>query len=176
MAKATKENIYNAFCSLLSKYELDKITVTTLVSECKISRQTFYYHFKDIGALIEWSIKQSTAGCLERAKTAKNITDATIIYLTHIKKNYGFILKCLNSSLSGYTVLLIKNSIVEYCTEFNNIKRVGTSEDEDTKFIINFISDGVTGLIITSLYQNKDIDIEYIADHVTNTILKRVVL
>lgn len=176
MAKATKENIYNAFCSLLNKYELDKITVTTLVSECKISRQTFYYHFKDITALIEWSIKQSTAGCLECAKKAKNITDATIIYLAHIKKNYNFISKCLNSSLSGETVLLIKKSIVEYCTEFNNFTKVGNSSDEETKFIINFISDGVTGLIVTALYEKKDIDIEYIADHVTNTILKRVIL
>ncbi len=175
MAKATKENIYKAFSSLLSKYDLDKITVTTLVSECNISRQTFYYHFKDIGALIDWSIKQSTAGCLETAKNAKDITDATIIYLKHVKNNRNFISKCLNSSLAGYTALLIRNSIIEFCTEFNNIRKLGGPNPEDTKFIIDFISNGVTGLIITTFYEKKDFDVDYLAERITTTILKRVI-
>lgn len=175
MAKATKENIYRAFSSLLNKYDLDKITVTTLVSECNISRQTFYYHFKDIGALVDWSIKQSTAGCLESAKNAKDITDATIIYLNHVKDNRSFLTKCLNSSLSGYTALLIRNSIIEFCTEFNNIRKLGGPNPDDTKFIIDFISNGVTGLIITTFYEKKEIDVEYLAERITTTILKRVI-
>lgn len=175
MAKGTKENIYKAFTALLNKYDLDKITVTTLVSECNISRQTFYYHFKDIGALVDWSVKQSTAGCLQDAKHAKDITEATIIYLNHVKKNSSFLKKCFNSSLSGYTALLIKNSIVEFCTEFNNIKKLSGPNPEDTKFIIDFISNGVTGIIITTLYENKELNVEYLAERITNTILKRVI-
>ena len=41
MAKSTKAQILQHFSELLKDYDLDKITVTMLVSECEISRQTF---------------------------------------------------------------------------------------------------------------------------------------
>ncbi len=65
MAKSTKTQILQSFSELLKNNDLDKITVTMLVNECNISRQTFYYHFTDIQALINWGIQQNTAGCLE---------------------------------------------------------------------------------------------------------------
>ena len=110
MAKSTKAQILQHFSELLKDYDLDKITVTMLVSECEISRQTFYYHFNDIQALINWGIQQYTAGCLENVKNAKDINEATIIYLSAIEKNKFFLSKCLESSLSGYTTLLIRES------------------------------------------------------------------
>lgn len=42
---------------------LDKITISDITSDCGISRMAFYYHFKDIYDLVEWS-------CLEDAKRA----------------------------------------------------------------------------------------------------------
>ena len=41
MAKSTKSQILQHFSKLLKDHELDKITVTMLVNECEISRQTF---------------------------------------------------------------------------------------------------------------------------------------
>ena len=42
---------------------LDKITISDLTTDCGISRMAFYYHFKDIYDLVEWS-------CLEDARKA----------------------------------------------------------------------------------------------------------
>ena len=58
MAGKTKLQILKSFSVLLADHELDKITVTMLVEECHISRQTFYYHFADIQALIDWGVQQ----------------------------------------------------------------------------------------------------------------------
>lgn len=175
MAKGTKNKIFQAFTELLDEYDLDKITITTLVSKCQISRQTFYYHFNDIESLIDWSVRQSAEGCLEEAKKANSITHATIIFLKHIKEHKTFLSKCLNSSLSGYTTLLIRNSIIEYFTEFVCLKNQDTELNEDTKFVINFISDGVVGLILTVIYENKDIDIEYLANQIIETVLNKLI-
>ena len=79
MAKSTKAQILQNFSELLKEQELDRVTVTMLVSKCNISRQTFYYHFNDIQALINWGINQYTAGCLENVKNAKDISEATVI-------------------------------------------------------------------------------------------------
>lgn len=43
-----KNIISEKFVSMASSKSIDKITVKALIEECDISRQTFYYHFKDI--------------------------------------------------------------------------------------------------------------------------------
>ena len=94
MAEKTKMQILKSFSALLTNHELDKITVTMLVEECHISRQTFYYHFADIQALIDWGVKKYTQGCVNDAKKAANIEEATIIYLTKLMKASFF---CANA-------------------------------------------------------------------------------
>lgn len=175
MSKSTKKQILKSFSELLKVHELDKITVTMLVSECDISRQTFYYHFSDVQDLINWGIMQNTAGCLNEAKKATNIIDATKIYLSNIEKNRFYLTKCLSSSLSGYTTLLIRNSIIEYSSSFcYNIIKINDAAPEDTKFIIEFIANAVTGLIISSLYQKQEMNIDDTAERLSRTILSKL--
>ena len=44
----TKKRIYECAMKLAEKRPLNKITVKDIISECKITRSTFYYHFHDI--------------------------------------------------------------------------------------------------------------------------------
>ena len=48
MREDMKSMIADTFSQMLEKEDVDKITVTKLIGECHISRQTFYYHFRDI--------------------------------------------------------------------------------------------------------------------------------
>lgn len=172
MAKSTKAQILQNFSELLKIHDLDKITVTMLVAECKISRQTFYYHFNDIQALINWGIQQYTAGCLENVKSAKDINEATVIYLSALDKNRFYLSKCLESSLSGYTTLLIRDSISEYIAFFGN-KILGVSglDPVDSKFVIEFLANAITGLILSSIYKQEEMDIQFVAERIEKIIL-----
>src|SRR5574344_873483 len=53
----TKKLILQEFKKLLSKYSLDKITVSQITDKCNIKRQTFYYHFSNIDDLISYGSK-----------------------------------------------------------------------------------------------------------------------
>ena len=53
---------------LLKKKPFDKITIADLTEDCGISRMAFYYHFKDIYDLVEWS-------CLEDAQKVSKLID-----------------------------------------------------------------------------------------------------
>lgn len=44
----TKKLIREAFIKMLNERPLNKITVTDIVNECEINRNTFYYHYADI--------------------------------------------------------------------------------------------------------------------------------
>ena len=54
----TKQMISDHLTSLLMKKNLEDITVKCLVEDCRISRQTFYYHFQDLTDVIQWKIHQ----------------------------------------------------------------------------------------------------------------------
>lgn len=49
----TKESIIRTFSQLLDERPYNKITVKDIVERCGISRNTFYYHFQDIPALLQ---------------------------------------------------------------------------------------------------------------------------
>jgi len=53
MAVDMKNVIADAYNQLAKQKSVDKITVKDLVDACNISRQTFYYHFQDILAVLE---------------------------------------------------------------------------------------------------------------------------
>ena len=55
MTQVTKRALEEALKRLLLEKPLSKITIQDLADECGISRMTFYYHFKDIYDLVEWS-------------------------------------------------------------------------------------------------------------------------
>ena len=49
----TKRAIQSAFLELLDQRSLSRITVRDITDICGINRNTFYYHYQDIPALIE---------------------------------------------------------------------------------------------------------------------------
>ena len=53
MANFTKKAIKESFIRLLKERPLSKITVQVIADDCGINRNSFYYHFQDIPALIE---------------------------------------------------------------------------------------------------------------------------
>ena len=58
MSQLTKNALIDAFVRLLEDRPLDQVTVRDVVTECGVSRNTFYYHFGDIYALLEALLRQ----------------------------------------------------------------------------------------------------------------------
>lgn len=51
--RRTRASIIAAFSQLLEERPLNKITVKDIVDRCDINRNTFYYHFQDVPALLQ---------------------------------------------------------------------------------------------------------------------------
>lgn len=52
MSQLTKKAIKHSFLKLLNEMPFDKITIKEIVEDCGINRNTFYYHYADIYALL----------------------------------------------------------------------------------------------------------------------------
>ena len=53
MSNLTQKAIQNSFIKLLDSKPIDRITIKDITSDCGISRNTFYYHYADLPALVE---------------------------------------------------------------------------------------------------------------------------
>ena len=54
----TKQAMYHALKKLITTKSINKITIKDITDTCGLNRQTFYYHFKDIYDLLEWSFQE----------------------------------------------------------------------------------------------------------------------
>lgn len=63
MSDITKRALEKSLKNMMEKKPLNKVTINEITEDCGINRMTFYYHFRDIYDLVEWS-------CLRTGKMA----------------------------------------------------------------------------------------------------------
>ena len=54
----TKERIAQTVLELIRQQPVSKITVQRIMEKTNMKRQSFYYHFKDIYDVLDWSVKR----------------------------------------------------------------------------------------------------------------------
>ena len=64
MSQVTKRALEASLKNLLLQKPLSKITISDITEDCGINRMTFYYHFKDIYDLVEWSCQEDASKAL----------------------------------------------------------------------------------------------------------------
>ena len=92
MTNATKLALEESLKRLLLKKPLDKITINDLTTDCGISRMTFYYHFKDIYDLVEWSCLEDARIALQGKKTSSTWHEGLLQIFDAVMENKPFIL------------------------------------------------------------------------------------
>lgn len=102
MPNYTKQAIIEVFTRLLEREPLDKITVQEIVTECRISRNTFYYHFGDIYALLDTLVQQDISVLREQRRAGvswdENM-DRAIAYILENRRRICHIYRSLNHEL-----------------------------------------------------------------------------
>ena len=74
---------------MLEERPLSNITVKDIVEKCGINRNSFYYHYQDIPALIEEIVKEEAEQILEKYPSVSTIVecfDALIEFASHRKR------------------------------------------------------------------------------------------
>ena len=70
MANFTRKAIKETFIALLEERPLSDITIKDIVETCGINRNSFYYHFQDLPALIEEIVKEEDIQFLSESAAA----------------------------------------------------------------------------------------------------------
>ena len=97
MTNATKAALEASLKKLLLKKPLDKITINDLTTDCGISRMAFYYHFKDIYDLVEWSCLEDATQALQGKKTYETWQEGLQQIFEAVLENKPFIMNVYHS-------------------------------------------------------------------------------
>ena len=83
----TKQKLAHALKKSMAKKSFDKITVKELLEACDLSRPTFYYHFQDIYALMEWMFNNEMVDLLRKSKDCLTWDDGILLLVRYAKEN-----------------------------------------------------------------------------------------
>ena len=149
MSQITKRALAESLKKLLLEKPLDRITVSDITEDCGVSRMTFYYHFKDVYDLIEWTWLQEAERALDGQKTYDTWQQGFLQIFQLVQENRAFVMNLYHSisreQVERYLYRLTYQLLIGVVEE----KSAGLSvRDEDKKFIADFYKYAFVGLML----------------------------
>lgn len=149
MSQVTKRALEQSLKNLLLKKPLTKITINDIAEDCGINRMTFYYHFKDIYDLVEWSCLEDAKRALDEKKTYDTWQQGLLQIFEAVQANKPFILnvyRCVHrEQVEKYLQPLVDQLLLDVLEEE---AKGPTVRDEDKQFIAQIYGYIFIGLML----------------------------
>ena len=171
MSQVTKRALEQSLKNLLLKKPLSKITVADIADDCGINRMTFYYHFKDIYDLVEWSCLEDAKRALDEKKTYDTWQQGLLQIFEAVQENKPFIMnvyRCVHTEqVEKYLQPLVDGLLLGVLEEES---RGMTIRDEDKQFIAQVYSYIFIGLMLDWIKDNMREDPRQIVERLARLI------
>lgn len=147
----TKKAMADSIKELMKKKSLEKITVSNIVKNCGLNRQTFYYHFKDKYDLVNWIYNSEVAGTISSVSAGADWSTAMLNVLNIMKKEKFFYIGSLNLDrqcmFHDFLFSATRDMLVKIIGQHNSREKlkIGAS---DCIFIAEFYTYGLVGMVI----------------------------
>lgn len=94
----TKKNLAQSLKKAMEKKPFSKVTVSELIKDCNMNRNTFYYHFSDIYDLLKWMFEQETIEVIKKIDLLVDAEEA-IRFVADYVDNNRHIINCAYDSM-----------------------------------------------------------------------------
>lgn len=165
MQNATKYALEASLKKFLLKKPVDKITISDLTNDCGISRMSFYYHFKDIYDLVEWSCLEDAQKALKEKKTYDTWQEGLLQIFYAVRENKPFIMNVYHC--------VDRAQVEKYLTPLTDELLMGVIEEksrgvqmrsEDKEFIARIFSYCFIGMMLDWIRDDMKEQPEIIVD------------
>ncbi len=155
MSDITKRALEASLKKLLLEKPVTKITINDITEECGVNRATFYYHFKDIYDLIEWSCEED-AHKAAKGNTTYDTWEQGFLNIFHaVEANKPFILNVYRhvsqEQIIQYLYRVVYQliiNVVEECAQGMHVR------EDDKKFIADFYKFAFVGMMLDWIRQD----------------------
>ncbi len=178
MSELTKKALAQSLKETLKTKPFSKVTIGDICFGCGIRRQTFYYHFKDLPALVEWICTSEAENVLQNYKTYSSWQEGFYkIFLLALKEK-EFIMNIYHS-VSGdvlqrylccLTFPLLKNVVEQVASSL----KLDDVSEEDKTFVERFYTiafvDVMLGWVAGDMKEDPRDIIEHLSPLVKGTV------
>lgn len=155
MSDITKRALEASLKKMLLKKPVTKITISDITEDCGVNRATFYYHFKDIYDLIEWSCEEDSRIAANGNTTYDTWEQGFLNIFQAVEENKPFILNVYHhvsqEQIIQYLYRVVYQliiNVVEECAQGMSVR------EEDKKFIADFYKYAFVGMMLDWIRQN----------------------
>ena len=171
MSQVTKRALEQSLKNLLLKKPLTKITVGDITDDCGINRMTFYYHFKDIYDLVEWSCLEDAKRALDEKKTYDTWQQGLLQIFKAVQENKPFILNVYRCVHREQVEKYLQPLVDQLLSNVINEEAAGiTVRDEDKQFIAQIYSYMFIGLMLDWIKDDMREDPQQIVEKLSKLI------
>jgi probable dihydroxyacetone kinase regulator len=159
----TKQAIVNSFVKLLNERPLDKITVKDVVEDCNINRNTFYYHYQDIYALLADIFEHEATKVVEENEEHQTWQEGFIQSTQFVLQNKKAIYHVYSSAHREYFERYLYKVAGDLMHKFVTKQAEGLDVDEeDIHYVEIFYKHALVGIFFEWIDGGMKIDPEHV--------------
>lgn len=160
MAVDMKPLIAKNLLEMLKTKHLEKITIKELVDACGISRQAFYYHFKDILDVLAWWAQEQSKMLVAASLAAENMREGVEVFLDSAIQGREIVRSLLGSRWRAQMEAMMVNMVSSYLREMLQKTHPDVAlSPANLDAYIHFHSYGLVGMIFEYIVErNADRD------------------
>ena len=154
MSDITKRALEASLKNMLLKKPVNKITINDITEDCGVNRATFYYHFRDIYDLIEWSCEEDSRRAIHGNMTYETWEQGFLNIFHAVEDNKPFVLNVYRhvsqEQIIQYLYRVVYHliiNIVEECAQGMSVR------EEDKQFIADFYKFVFVGMMLDWIRQ-----------------------
>ena len=164
----TKKLFANALKSCMNEKPFSKVTVNDLISACGVNRNTFYYHFQDIYALLKWTLEQDTIEVIKQFDLMTNYEEAILFILNYVEKN-NHLISCAFDAVGqmGLKQFFYKDCIAIISKLVSDMEQaIKVQVPENFKaFLSSFYTEALAGMLIEKVVGNQNYSDQEFVDY-----------
>lgn len=149
MANFTRRAIKETFLSLLEERPFSDITVKDIVEKCGINRNSFYYHYQDLPALMEEIVREDAENIIRKYPNVKSIVecyDALIEFASQRRRAIMHIYRSVNREMFETYLMQVSEYVIRSYVD-TALEPIGIPA-QDRQTIIDYYKCVGFGLVI----------------------------
>lgn len=166
----TKKLIAHSLKKAMKVKPLSKITVSELIRDCGINRNTFYYHFDDIYDLLHWMFENDIIDKVKNFDLISDSDKAISFIMDYIEKN-DIILNCAYDSIGRDEMkrffyndfISVVIPIIECAERESQI----TLKPDFRQFVCEFYTEALAGILINWIKKRQTRNREEMIQHLS---------
>lgn len=163
MSQVTKRALEQSLKKLLLQKPLNKITINDITEDCGINRMTFYYHFKDIYDLVEWSCREEARRSLEKSQKNDNWRQTLMGIFESVRENKDLIMNIYNCVHQEKLEYFLKPQVDALVMDLIDRRSENlTVPKEDKEFVAKVYSYIMVGVVVDWIKNDMSADPEQI--------------